>query len=675
MRWILLFTGYWVLLTGCANVPTTGRTTDTPAAIAPTSIPTERAVPTDGAELAPIEPEPTDEPTPTLEPTIEAAVLLPYLDANLPIEERVEDLLARMTLEEKIGQMTLIEKDSISPELVTEFGIGAILSGGGGSPEGNNTPEGWLEMVSSYQAAALETRLGIPLLYGVDAVHGHSNVMGAVIFPHNVGLGATRNAGLVEEIGRITALETLATGIHWNYSPVLAVPQDIRWGRAYEGYSENTELVTLLGNALLVGMQGENLSDPTTLLGTPKHWVADGAAEWGTSTTGDYIIDRGDVTKIDEAELRRAHIAPYIAAIENGAMSVMISYSSWQGTKMHAEAYLINEVLKDELGFDGFIVSDWQAIDEIEGDYYSDVVTAINAGIDMNMVPTDYRGFISNLREAVLNGDVSSERIDDAVRQILKVKFMLGLFEEPMHDGALLSQIGTPEHREVARQAVRESLVLLKNENGALPLSSIEENRIFIAGQHADDMGLQSGGWTIEWQGFSGELVGGTSILEGIAAKTDAEIVHDRFGNFEQVEGNADIGIVVIGERPYAEGQGDRADLTINTTLIERMRERADTVIVILVTGRPLIITEALPLADAWVVAWLPGSEGAGVADVLFGEHDFMGRLAYSWPRSIRQLPFNFDNLQAEGCDAPLFPFGYGLSYGDDGAVDVIDCP
>lgn len=672
----ITLSSFWLvclLLVACTNVPTTTQvsdTTNTPPTVSATAIPTELTAPTDTAE-----PAPTLEPTATAEPapTEQAAAMLPYLDVNLPISERVEDLLQRMTLKEKIGQMTLIEKDSISPELVTEFALGAILSGGGGAPIGDESAAGWLEMVTSYQQAALDTRLGIPLLYGIDSVHGHSNLDGATIFPHNIGLGAAGNAELVREIGRITALETLATGIHWNYSPVLAVPQDIRWGRAYEGYSENTELVDLLGNALLVGMQGDDLSDPLTLLGTPKHWVADGGAEWGTSTTGTYTIDRGDA-RIDEETLRRVHIAPYLNAIENGAMSIMISYSSWQGTKMHAEDYLINDVLKDELGFDGFIVSDWEAIDEIEGDYYSDVVTAINAGIDMNMVPSNYRGFISALEQAVENGDVSTDRIDDAVRQILKVKFMLGLFENPTQDDSLLSVIGIPEHREVARQAVRESLVLLKNENDALPISN-DVSRIFVAGQHADDMGLQSGGWTVEWQGFSGDLIGGTSILQGIEVATDAEVVHDRFGRFERVDGNADIGIVVMGERPYAEGQGDQGDLAINTTMIERMVERADTVIVILITGRPLIITEALPLADAWVAAWLPGSEGAGIADVLFGDYDFTGKLSYSWPRSMEQLPFDFDNLPTEGCDAPLFPFGYGLSYADEGAVDVPECP
>jgi beta-glucosidase len=663
MKHSQLFTVYCLLLILLLTACTSPDTVVTPAAVEPTTTiaatiaPTPLPAPTNTAV-----PEPTDPPT-----------VLPYLDATQPLEVRVEDLLGRMTLEEKIGQMTLIEKNSITPDQITAFGIGAILSGGGGSPQEDKSAAGWLEMVSGYQSAALDTRLGIPLLYGVDAVHGHSNLAGATIFPHNIGLGATGNADLVREIGRITALETLATGIHWNYSPVLAVPQDVRWGRTYEGYSENTQLVDLLGNALLVGMQGDDLSDATTLLGTPKHWVADGGAEWGTSTTGSYVIDRGDA-RIDEATLRRVHIPPYITAIENGAMSVMISYSSWNGTKMHAQSYLINDVLKGELGFDGFIVSDWQAIDEIEGDYDSDVVTAINAGIDMNMVPSDYRSFIRSLQKGVEQGDISAERIDDAVGRILRVKFMLGLFEQPINDTSLLSEIGSPAHRDVARQAVRESLVLLKNENDTLPIAN-EVSRIFVAGQHADDVGLQSGGWTVEWQGFSGALEGGTSILEGLAAATDAEIVHDRFGKFEQVEGNAEIGIVVMGERPYAEGQGDRADLTISDTLIARMRERADKVIVILITGRPLVITEALPLADAWVVAWLPGSEGAGIADVLFGTDDFTGKLPFSWQRTMEQLPFDYDNLPTEGCAAPLFPFGYGLTYADEGAVSLLDCP
>ena len=636
----------------------------TPAAV-PTAVPFEEA-----AVSTPVPVSATGEPVVIPTPELD---ILPYQDASLPIEVRVEDLLQRMTLEEKIGQMTLIENGSIRPDGVTDFMLGAILSGGGGSPL-ENTPAAWLEMVTEYQVAALETRLGIPLLYGVDAVHGHNNVIGATIFPHNVGLGATHNPALLYEIGRATAVETLATGIHWDYAPVLAVPQDIRWGRAYEAYSENTDLVTLLSSAYLLGLQGvdgetSDLDHPLTLLGTPKHWVADGGTGWETSTTDAYKIDQGD-TILDEATLRRVHVPPYITAVNSGAQSVMISYSSWNGTKMHAHTYLVQGVLKDELGFEGFIVSDWKAIDQISDNYYESVVASVNAGVDMNMVPFDPTGFINAMQRAVRNGDISEERVDDAVRRILTVKMELGLFERPLQDNSLLDHVGSPKHRAIARRAVAESLVLLKNANAVLPISK-DVGRLFIAGQFGDDVGLQSGGWTIEWQGASGDITAGTTILEAVetAVSDNTEIYFNRFGKFDQLvdENNdplrADVGFVVLGERPYAEGRGDRADLSINDVIIERMREQADVVVVILVTGRPLIITEELSLADAWVVAWWPGSEGAGITDVLFGDADFVGKLPFSWPRSIDQLPFDFENLPETGDDAPLFPFGYGLRY------------
>lgn len=637
--------------------------------------------PIDDGDTAVSTPEPiapTAEPEPTETAVVETTP--PYLDPSLPIAERVDDLLARMTLEEKIGQMTLIEKGSATPQMVTELGLGAILSGGGGYPS-ENTPEAWLDMVTTYQQAALETRLGIPLLYGVDAVHGHNNLEGATIFPHNSGLGATRNPALVEEIGRVTAVETLATGIHWNYAPVLAVARDIRWGRAYEAYGEDTALVTEMGNALMLGLQGTDgvtdLNDPLTMLATPKHWVADGGAQWGTSTTGSYQIDQGDAI-IDEATLRSVHVTPYITTIENGSQSVMISYSSWNGLKMHANGYLINDVLKEELGFPGFVVSDWQAIDQIDSDFDRAVATAVNAGIDMNMVPFDARSFISAVENGIANGDISEARIDEAVRRILTVKMQLGLFERPIQDASLLNQIGSEEHRALARQAVSESLVLLKNENDALPLDP-STPRILVAGQFADNIGLQSGGWTIEWQGGDGNITEGTTILEGIeaAVSADTEIIHDRFGRFNQLEDQpekAEVGIVVLGERPYAEGRGDSDDLTINDGMLTRMNNFAETVIVIIVSGRPLVITEQLPLADAWVMAWLPGSEGGGVADVLFGESDFVGKLPFSWPRSNDQLPFDFENMPTSGCEAPLFPYGYGLTYAETAVVEPLDC-
>lgn len=603
--------------------------------------------------------------------------ILPYQNPDLSIDERVADLVERMTLEEKIGQMTLIEKGSIDADAVNEYFVGAVLSGGGGYPTGNNTVEGWMDMVHEYQDAALNTRLGIPLIYGVDAVHGHSNLSNAVIFPHNIGLGATRNAELVEEIGRVTALEMIATGIYWNYSPVLAVPRDIRWGRTYEGYSENTDVVSELSAAMLRGLQGDDLSDPTTVLGTPKHFVADGATEYGTSPQDGAFLDRGNAN-ISEEELRRVHLAPYYDAIENGARSIMISYSSWQGDRMHGQEYLIQDVLLDEMGFEGFIVSDWQGVNDVSPDFYDAVVQSINAGIDMNMVPYDYVEFTSTLQEAVENDDVSMERINAAVTNILTVKMELGLFENPYGDADLHASIGSDEHRAVAREAVAQSLVLLKNENNALPLNADAEQTVFISGAVGDSVGYQSGGWTIEWQGSTANLTRGTSIRRAIQNSfgDNTRVRYSSLGRFNDADGNperADIGVVVVGEAPYAEWFGDDASLTINSRdrqLIDSMREQADTVIVILISGRPMVIDEQLNLADAFVAAWLPGTEGTGVADVLFGERDFVGQLPFTWVRNIDQLPYDFDNMPMTGCEAPLFPYGYGLTYEDSSVAD-----
>jgi len=598
---------------------------------------------------------------------------MPYQNPDLDIDERVSDLLDRMTLEEKIGQMTLIEKDSITPEELGAFHVGAILSGGGGYPERNNTAFGWMDMVHAYQDVALDSRLAIPMIYGVDAVHGHSNVGGAVIFPHNIGLGATRNAELIQEIGRVTALEMIATGIYWNYSPVLAVPQDIRWGRAYEGYSEQTELVTELSTAMLIGLQGDDISADDTVLGTPKHFVGDGGTEFGTSPQDGGFLDRG-LTNIDEETLREIHLAPYYSAIDNGARSIMISYSSWLNGRLHGDSYLIQDVLRDEMGFDGFIVSDWAGIDDVAPDYYDAVVQSINAGVDMNMVPYDYELFITTLTEAVENGDVSMERIDEAVSYILQVKFEMGLFERPYGDASLQELVGSDEHRTLAREAVSQSLVLLKNENNALPLDVESEQTIFIAGVAGDNIGIQSGGWTIEWQGATANLTEGTTIRQALqnSFNFDGSIRYSRSGRFNDGDGNparADIGIVVIGEQPYAEWFGDRASLNLSSRdigLIENMRDRVDTLIVILLSGRPMVIDESLNLADAFVAAWLPGTEAKGISDVLIGDKDFVGKLPFTWLRNNEQLPFDFENLAEDGCESALFPFGYGLTYQDN---------
>lgn len=628
-----------------------------------------------GCRAAPAAPTRAPEAPETESPAAgEAETNLPYQDPNLPVEERVEDLLARMTLEEKAGQMTQVEKNSIRPQDIARLSIGSILSGGGGYPA-SNTPEGWAEMVDGFQEEALKSRLGIPLLYGVDAVHGHNNLKGATIFPHNIGLGAAGDPELVERVARATAAEMAATGIRWNFAPVVAVPQDIRWGRTYEGFGENTELVTRLGAAYVRGLQGNDLTDPLAALATPKHYIGDGGTAWGSSMTGDYSLDQGD-TRIDEAELRRVHLPPYQQAIEAGALSVMVSFSSWNGVKMHGHSYLVNDVLKGELGFEGFVVSDWQGIDQLPGDYYSDVVNSINAGLDMVMVPYDYQRFYSTLLEAVRKGDISEERIDDAVRRILRVKFLLGLFERPFADPDHLPLAGAEEHRQLAREAVVRSLVLLKNDGQALPLAK-DAGLVLVAGPMADSIGDQSGGWTIEWQGRSGNITPGVTILEAVQEVVgESAVVYDRRGNFNDVAEKAAVGIVVVGETPYAEGVGDSADLSLpraQVEMISRMREKAEKVVVIILSGRPLIITEQLPLADAWVAAWLPGTEGQGVADVLFGDRPFTGKLPYTWPRSMDQLPFDFENLPAEGCDAPLFPYGYGLD-ADSPPPDLPDC-
>jgi beta-glucosidase len=575
----------------------------------------------------------------------------PYRDPSLPVEERVEDLLARMTLEEKIGQMTLVEKNSIIPGDITALGIGGLLSGGGGYPD-PNTPEAWAQMVDGFQEYALDSRLGIPLIYGVDAVHGHNNVRGATIFPHQIGLGAANDTDLMERIGQATAEEMVATGIYWNYAPVLAVPQDIRWGRTYEGYGQDTELVSRLGVAYLRGMQSNDLA----VIGTPKHYIGDGATVWGSSTR--FIIDQGVMTA-DEETIRARYLPPYQAAIDAGARSIMISFSSWNATKMHAEKYLVTDVLKDELGFTGFVVSDWGGIDQISPNYFVAVITAINAGIDMNMVPYDYRLFVAVMLHAVDTGAITEDRIDDAVRRILRVKFEMGLFEHPFSDPDLLSTVGSDEHRALAREAVARSQVLLKNDGDLLPLA-VDTPLILVAGNAAKNIGIQCGGWTINWQGGLGDITPGTTILQGIqnTVSDAAHVVYTPTGRFAERSERAPVCIAVVGELPYAEGLGDNPDLTLfpeDLEMLANLRDRCDQVVMVVVSGRPLIITDLVDEVDALVAAWLPGTEGQGVADVLFGLQPFTGKLSYEWPRSVDQLPLGSSDTE------PRFPIGFGL--------------
>ncbi|MFC4454135.1 glycoside hydrolase family 3 protein [Deinococcus sonorensis] len=589
-------------------------------------------------------------------------------------QQFVEQLLARMTLDEKIGQMTQPEKNSVKPGDVARLALGSVLSGGGGNPD-PNTPEHWREMVLGFRREARQSRLGIPLIYGVDAVHGHNNLHGATIFPHNIGLGAARNPDLVRRIGRATAREVVATGVRWDFAPAVSIPQDIRWGRSYEGYSQNTEVVAELACAYIEGLRGEAWHSRVSVLPSVKHFVADAATTWGSSTRvdrqqleldrtlaisqvgeqfmqlldlGAWQSDQGN-SEIDEATLRRVHLPPYQAAIEAGAMNVMASYSSWQGLKMHGHRYLLTEVLKGELGFQGFVVSDWEGIQQVHPDFRESVVRSVNAGIDMVMVPFDYEGFISTLREAVEAGDVSAERIDDAARRILSVKYALGLFEDDDEPAVPLDEVGCAEHRELAREAVRQTLVLLKNEGGALPLDPGAE--LLVAGAAADDVGAQCGGWTISWMGGHGDVTPGTSLLAGLrAAASDPAQVH--YAPDGRVDRRYRSALVVIAEEPYAEGMGDRSSLALTEeqrALLTRVRAQAEQMTVLLLSGRPNIVSEELPSWDAFVAAWLPGSEGQGVADVLFGQFPFSGRLEYTWPRSNDDLVAPADPLFRPG--------------------------
>ena len=583
-----------------------------------------------------------------------------YLDPAAAIPDRVADLLTRMTLDQKIGQMTQVERSSLqNDQHIADYHLGSLLSGGGSAPA-SNVPAAWADMVDGYQSVAMSTSLGIPLLYGIDAVHGHNNVIGATIFPHNIGLGASRNPALAEEIGRIAAKEVYATGIRWDFAPTLCVSRDERWGRAYECFGEHPEVPAMM-TGFINGLQGTYAGGPglggvNGVLATAKHWVGDGGTVWGTGE-GSYQIDQGN-TQVSEADLRSIHIAPYHDAIARGVGSVMPSYSSWNGDKMHGHAYLINDVLRAEMGFDGFIISDWQAIDQIPGDYASDVRTSINAGIDMVMVPHDYITFQNTLRNEVNAGNVTVARIDEAVSRILTKKFELGLFEQPYSDRTHIGDIGSAAHRDVARRAVRESLVLLKN-SGVLPLAK-NPSKILVAGKSADDVGLQCGGWTISWQGSSGDITPGTTVLEAVQSAVDpATTVEYKRRPSGRLSG--DVGIVVVGETPYAEGRGDNNTLALTVEDKNAIKNVCSAMpcVVVLISGRPMIIEDQLAQADAFVAAWLPGTEGQGVADVLFGDHDFTATLPVSWPRTINQVPINVGDATYD----PLFPYGFGLTY------------
>jgi beta-glucosidase len=592
---------------------------------------------------------------------------LPYLNSKLPVRKRVADLLARMSLAEKAGQMTQAERGAVGTGAdITAEDLGSLLSGGGSTPT-PNTPEAWARMIDSFQLRARATRLQIPLIYGVDAVHGHNNLVGATVMPHNIGIGATRDPRLAERTGSVTAAEVRATGVPWDFAPCLCVTRDERWGRSYEAFGEDPALVESM-ETVIQGLQGardgRDLKDDDKVLATAKHFVGDGGTAYGSSTTGTYTIDQG-VTTVTRKQLEAIHLAPYRTAVDRGVGTVMPSYSSLDvvgdglgPVKMHARADMINGVLKGRMHFDGFVISDWNGIDQIPGDYASDVRTSVNAGVDMVMAPYAYKDFRTALIQEVRAGRVSEKRIDDAVTRILTQKFRLGLFEKPYADTSGASRIGSAGHRAVAREAAAASQVLLKNSGGVLPLK--KSQKVYVAGSNADDIGNQSGGWTVTWQGSSGDITPGTTILEAMR-KNSARLTYSKDAS-EPLSGY-DVGVVVVGETPYAEGVGDVGnghDLELSAA----DRAAVDKVCaamkcaVLIVSGRPQLIGDRLGDIDALVASWLPGTEGDGVADVLYGRRAFTGRLPVTWPRSEAQLPINVGDPAYD----PQFPYGWGLT-------------
>ncbi|CAL5431803.1 unnamed protein product [Camellia sinensis] len=596
---------------------------------------------------------------------------LKYKDPKQPINIRIKDLMSRMTLEEKIGQMSQIERSIASTKVMKKYFVGSVLSGGGSVPSTNASPQTWIKMVNDFQKGSMSTRLGIPMIYGIDAVHGHNNVYKSTIFPHNVGLGVTRDPGLIKKIGAATALEVRATGIQYTFAPCIAVCRDPRWGRCYESYSEDHKIVQTM-TEIISGLQGEIPANSrkgvpffggkTKVAACAKHYLGDGGTTEGINENNTVISRHG---------LLSIHMPAYYNAVIKGVSTVMISYSSWNGIKMHANRELITDYLKNTMRFRGFVISDWQGIDRItsppRANYTYSILTGINAGIDMIMLPYNLTEFIDDLTFLVKNNFIPMSRIDDAVRRILRVKFTMGLFESPYADESFVDQLGSQEHRQLAREAVRKTLVLLKNGESAdkplLPLSK-KASKILVAGSHADNLGYQCGGWTITWQGLSGNNhTSGTTILSSIKKTVDpkTKVVFEENPSIDFVKsGEFSYAIVVVGEPSYAETFGDSLNLTIMDPGPSTITNVCGAVkcVVVLISGRPVMIQPYVAAMDALVAAWLPGTEGQGVTDVLFGDYGFTGKLARTWFKTVDQLPMNVGDSHYD----PLFPFGFGLT-------------
>ncbi len=607
------------------------------------------------------------------------------LAADPALEKRITDLMAGMTVEEKVGQLVQGDIASVTPDDVRRYRLGSILAGGNSDPGGryDASPAEWLALADAFYDASMDTSKGgkaIPLLFGIDAVHGQSNIIGATLFPHNIGLGATRNPELLRQIGGITALETRVTGMEWTFAPTVAVPQDDRWGRTYEGYSESPDVVASYAAAMVEGLQGRvgtpEFLDGRHVIASVKHFLGDGGTTDGK--------DQGD-TRISESDLVRIHAAGYPPAIAAGAQTAMASFNSVNGEKMHGHRHYLTDVLKGRMNFGGFVVGDWNGHGQVKGCTTTDCSATINAGLDMAMASDSWKGFYETTLAAVKDGRITTQRLDDAVRRILRVKFRLGLFEAGRPStravGGQFALIGAPAHRAVARQAVRESLVLLKNQDHVLPLSP--KQRILVAGDGANDVGKQAGGWTLNWQGTGTtrkDFPNADTIYEGIARQARAaggEAVLAVDGRYAV---KPDVAVVVFGEDPYAEFQGDRPTLAYkpgnetDLALLKRLKADGIPVVAVFLSGRPLWVNREINAADAFVAAWLPGSEGAGIADVLLRgsdgrvQHDFKGKLSFSWPRTATQYANNVGQKDYD----PLFAFGFGLTYADNGDLAAL---
>jgi beta-glucosidase len=572
--------------------------------------------------------------------------------------DRADALVAMMTLDEKLAQTLQLERAQVTPAQVMQYGIGSIYSQGGSAPA-NNSPAGWADMVDAYQQAARASRLQIPIIYGIDVVHGVGPVKGAVVFPHNVGLGASRDVALVTQVARATVAESNGCGLSFPFSPVIAVARDERWGRTYEAFGETPELVSMMGAAMVQGLAFTETGAPTGIVPGAKHYLGDGGTAMGKT---------GADTAGDETALRAIHLTPYQAAVSSHVGAIMVSYSSWQGTKMHINKPMVTDVLKGDLGFGGFIASDFNGCYQLGLSNHDGLGACLNAGVDTFMLydftpaaPTILTSTLATLRAVVMDGTVPQARIDDAVRRIVAVKCEMGLFEASgLVDRTLTAAVGAGAHRALARQAVRESLVVLKNDGNVLPLAKTAAG-VALAGNSADNTGNQSGGWTITWQGLTGNTVpGATSVRAALAGVIGADhVAYSVDGS--NVQG-ATVGVAVIGETPYAEGMGDRTDLTIpaaQAAVVAALKQAGLPTVVVLIAGRPMILDPILPYADAIVMAWLPGSEGAGITDVLFGDAHPTGKLPHSWPRSMDQIPIN----QGDAVYDPLYPYGFGLTY------------